>query len=58
MFPMGTLSFQASQAVTSDNDMLESIDTIKCLLGKFREKYSFQKKSDNQHENPFSTEPS
>ena len=51
MFPMGTLSFQASQPIRSGNDMLVSIDTIKCFLGKIGERYSFKKKPDSQIEN-------
>ena len=58
MFPSGTLSFKASQPIRSSNNMLVSIGTIQHILGKTAERYSFKKKSDGQHDETISTEPS
>ena len=55
---MGTLSFQASQPMRSSKDMSLSIDTIKYLLGKIGEQYSFKKELESQHENTTSSESS
>ena len=55
MFPTGTLSFQESQQIWPCDDMPVSIDTIKHLIGKLGEMYSFKNKSNN-HENSKSSE--
>ena len=47
MLPMEALSFQASQPIRSGKDILVSIDTIKCFLGKIGERDSFKKKPDS-----------
>ena len=52
MFPMGTLSFQASQPIRSGKH------TIKCFLAKIGERYSFKKKQDSQIKQKTSTESS
>ena len=46
-FPAGTLPFQASQQITSGDEISFSIHTIKCFLWKRGEKYSLKKKPDN-----------
>ena len=43
---MGTLSFQASHKIESNDDISLSINSIKCFLGKMDEKYSLKKKPD------------
>ena len=53
MFPMGTLSFQASQPIGSSKDMSVSIDTTWTKW----ERYSF-KKPESQHQNTTSSESS
>ena len=55
---MDTLSFQASQPIISSKDILVSNDTIKPFLGHIGERYSFKKKSKNQHEKTTSSESS
>ena len=55
MFLVGTLSFQASQQISSGDDISVIIDTIKCFIGKIGEKYSFKKTSYNKG-NPQSPE--
>ena len=49
------VSCQASQPIRSSKDMLLSINTIKCFLGKIGDRYSFKKKLDNQVEKTIST---
>ena len=58
MFLTGTHSFQASQPVRSGQDMLVSIDTVKCFLCKIGEKYRFKKKLESEHEKTTSPESS
>ena len=54
MFPMGSLSFQASQSIRTAKDMSVGTDTIKCFLGKLGEGCSFKKRLDSQHDIPIS----
>ena len=58
MFPTGTLPFQVSQQIKSGNSLLVSISTIKKFFRKISKKYSFKKKSNNQHESLKSPESS
>ena len=44
------LSFQVSLQTRSFDDLLLSINTIKCFYGKMGEKSSFKKKTNNLHE--------
>ena len=58
LFPVGTLSFQASEPIRSGKDMLLSIDTIKFFFSKIGERYSIKRKLGSQVKNNISTESS